>query len=290
MRQEVLKQIKEHDLGANKLSFTVIWLTPEFAEFLLKTVPDFQRKVSRIRVNQFAQEIEAGKWRLNGESICLDNKGQLINGQHRCRAVIKAQRPIEISLIFDLDTSYFSSMDRGYFRNNAQILKMKGFVNTTQLSAVLNLIFQRENNYKLGASNLMSVENLLEKYKADMDLICQYVVMSDCLSSRLPYSGYTRSILGTCLYFIKKQSANPDMLTDFVERVKEMDWTDLEKCPVKAFIEKINMEAKKTDFKLKISREDQYNFFIHAWNRFSQGRSLSARSKTWASDTLIEIK
>ena len=48
------------------------------------------RTINRSRVTEYANLMASGKWELNGESIILDENGDVSDGHHRLLACIKA--------------------------------------------------------------------------------------------------------------------------------------------------------------------------------------------------------
>ena len=128
------------------LKSETICLTPEIAQRLLDTVKT-NRSISRSTVECYASDMREGRWYDNGVPITLDSEGTLIDGQHRCAAVIKADVIIPCVLHtisgnsargFDLnrvrstaDTVRLEGIENGAFRSNTMI----GAIN---LSIVLN--------------------------------------------------------------------------------------------------------------------------------------------------------
>lgn len=65
-------------------------ITPHQAEEWIKTVPHYQRKIDERQVKKLEIAIRRGEWRENGATIVFNRKGELIDGQHRCMAIIRA--------------------------------------------------------------------------------------------------------------------------------------------------------------------------------------------------------
>jgi len=100
-------------------------MTPEIArEYLKKTHPN-QRRYNPGIAEQFARDIRSGRWNSNVhqlDPLCFDAQGRLMNGQHRCNAVIRAGKPIIVSCLYDVPEEYFEFMDLGYKRDIGQLL------------------------------------------------------------------------------------------------------------------------------------------------------------------------
>lgn len=118
-----------------------IILTPQIAEHLLQTSEN-NRTVKSVNVNNIANDITNGRWQLNGESIKLDTSGRLIDGQHRCLGVIKAQKPVATLLVTDLSPENYKTIDmRCVKRSLPDILSMKGRKNTLHTAAIANSLY-----------------------------------------------------------------------------------------------------------------------------------------------------
>lgn len=100
-------------------------ITPEKAREYLKRNCRNNRKIGERRVQNYAKDMAAGAWQLNGEAIKFNKDGILIDGQHRLLAVIKAGVPIKMLVIRDVDNTV-SLYDRGYSRATYSSLLMSG--------------------------------------------------------------------------------------------------------------------------------------------------------------------
>lgn len=119
----------------------IISLTPEMAELFLGRNPA-NRKVSETLVETYAHEIDRGRWVFNGEPIIISDTGELNDGQHRCRAVIEAGKPIETVLIVGIKRDTRTTLDQGRARTASDYLSMEGNINTVVLAAAANYVWQ----------------------------------------------------------------------------------------------------------------------------------------------------
>lgn len=69
-------------------------ITPRMAASWLETVPPFQRKLSDRQVARLVIAITRGEWRENGATIVFNSKNELIDGQHRLKAISVAGMPV----------------------------------------------------------------------------------------------------------------------------------------------------------------------------------------------------
>jgi hypothetical protein len=113
-------------------------ITPSLAkEMLLKNKNN--RRVKPNRVTQFAKEISNGLWvNDTGETIKVAENGNLLDGQHRLMAIIKANIPVEILVASGLKDNVFSVIDTGAKRGSSDSLSIMGVKNPTQTSAIIS--------------------------------------------------------------------------------------------------------------------------------------------------------
>ena len=122
----------------------VMTITPAYAKELLKRDSVLNRSLRPVTVDQYAAEMKADRWRLNGEGIMIDTNGGLLNGQHRLHACIKAGRPFETLVVCNLDPGTISTMDTGRKRTAASVLQMNRVRNAGTVAAIVKRVFEIE--------------------------------------------------------------------------------------------------------------------------------------------------
>ena len=132
----------------------VIDVTPKLAQSYLETNSS-NRPLSIRTVNELTRAILNDEWQRNGESMKFDRAGNMIDGQHRCHAVIKADRAIQTYVLFDLPSDSFKTLDTGKKRNNADTLGLLGFSNPALLAAVCRFVANFKTN-QLRSSELVT--------------------------------------------------------------------------------------------------------------------------------------
>ena len=97
-------------------------ITPEEAAKLLEKNLS-NRKLAQPVVARYARDMAAGRWELNGATICVDKDGNLTDGQHRLSAVVSANVPVRMTIAHNVPFS--STLDIGKTRNIADSLRME---------------------------------------------------------------------------------------------------------------------------------------------------------------------
>lgn len=116
-------------------------ITPAEAVLWLDTKNSRNRPVSESTVQRYTQEIKSGNWKLNGQSIVFGKDGQLINGQHRLKAVVAANKSIESLVVYGVENDTFNTIDDGNKRSLADVLAIKGETNFGLLSAGVRFLW-----------------------------------------------------------------------------------------------------------------------------------------------------
>lgn len=90
-------------------------VTPELARiFLEKNTKN--RKVRTSHVKDLASAILRGEWKVTHQGIAIGVDGTMIDGQHRCLAVVASNTPVEMMVAYDCAADIFSVTDNGAVR------------------------------------------------------------------------------------------------------------------------------------------------------------------------------
>lgn len=117
-------------------------ITPKRAEYYLSLVnPERQRRVSAATVESYAAAMRAGQWLIADQGISISQSGELINGQHRMRAIIMSGVAVEMLVVTGLPDESIDVTDRGGARTVAQQLKLRhGFQHASQIVPIARMI------------------------------------------------------------------------------------------------------------------------------------------------------
>ncbi len=114
--------------------------TPSLNTFIMEITPaqakEFLRLNSRNRplrpswVKTLSEIIERGEWMVTHQGIAITRDNQLLDGQHRLAAVIRADITVQMQVTFDCDPATFMVMDGGIKRTVQDQLGIPGMVGT----------------------------------------------------------------------------------------------------------------------------------------------------------------
>jgi len=122
----------------------MIEITPKMAMDWLSAVPDYQRKIDERHVNKLVMAIQRKEWRLNGASIVFNERGDLIEGQHRLTAIARSGQTVPSFVVTGVakDDLTFASLGDVKARKVTDFLYTKEVNN---VAAVLRYIWFLEN-------------------------------------------------------------------------------------------------------------------------------------------------
>ena len=109
----------------------------------------YQRNLARSRVELYASENISGNWQLTGQPIIFNQHGEMIDGQHRCAAVIMAEHSIDSLVVEGIEAEAYSALDQGKQRGAADVLKIAGYSNVTLTAAVARCIINYQASKEL---------------------------------------------------------------------------------------------------------------------------------------------
>lgn len=201
-------------------------ITPSRAsEILAHSESQPQRVLADDRVGRFAHDIKAGQWMVTHQPIALDEDGVLIDGQHRLRAVIRADVPVEMSIAYDVERDTFKVIDTGAARNPGATLKLAGYSDTNVLAAAVRmyLSYRQLIGTKVDISSWsranLSVADILEYLETDeAETLPQTVNRASVISNAIGRYG-TRSFFAAALHAIRMSGASPEVIAEFTEKV-----------------------------------------------------------------------
>lgn len=144
MEDQYIYGIKCWDKFPN-VTVSIETITPQVAIAML------ERNVKNRNIKRLETLIETignGAWRLNGSTIVFDSEGNLVDGQHRLTACIKADVPITTIVVRGVDSETQVTMDSGYKRTLQDFLKLAGYKECSLLAAI-TLALMRKDRYGL---------------------------------------------------------------------------------------------------------------------------------------------
>lgn len=117
-------------------------ITPEQARTMLSKNSAKNRSIRKSWVNTLAYALETGNWTIPGniDAIVFDDKGELINGQHRLSAIVQAGIPAPLYITFGVESDAYKYMDNGAKRVLADAITSENAKRVASIATVTNAI------------------------------------------------------------------------------------------------------------------------------------------------------
>ncbi|MFE3202148.1 hypothetical protein [Embleya sp. NPDC059237] len=133
-------------------------VTPQLAKTVLDKHNPRNRNLRERTVADYARDMLAGHWGLNGEAIKFATDGSLLDGQHRLAAVVTSGTAVPMLVVTGLPAETQETMDTGKRRTMADVLTLRGEVGTHALAAIVKRVWMWEaGNHKFTGTSKPTV-------------------------------------------------------------------------------------------------------------------------------------
>lgn len=152
-------------------------VTPEMAKKILSLNTENFRNIDVNRIKQFSDEMKAGNWQLNGETIKISEDGVLIDGQHRLHAIMKSMCSADFLIVSDIPKNSAMTVDRGKPRTIAQWLNHAKVKNAALVAAVARQCVAYNKGYWTNISwgtSIMTDSEVIEYAEKHKETIATY--------------------------------------------------------------------------------------------------------------------
>lgn len=225
------------------------------------------RAPSQVKIDQFARDMLAGNWHLNGETLKFDINGVFFDGNHRCLAVIQSGKAQDFFVARGLAPEAFRTVDTGTPRGMKHVLQMEGVDNSAVLAAIARQMWAWENGVlQVAAGRLSPSHTELEDVLARHPDLSRAATISGLkgLSRLLP-----PSVIGACWYILAR--VDDAEATAFFQALS--DGAGLARGnPILTLRERLITDRTQ---RRRNSTAMYYDMVFRAWNAHRKGRQLS---------------
>lgn len=120
-------------------------LDSDLARYLL-TNNGQNRPLRQQRALRYREDMLAGAWADNGETIKIDTRGCLADGQHRCAAIAETDLVLNVLAVFGVTDAAAETIDQGAARNAGDYLTMRGEPNAAFAARIVRLKLAYDRN------------------------------------------------------------------------------------------------------------------------------------------------
>jgi hypothetical protein len=245
----------------------VITLDPPLAKKFLSKMRK-NRKVSENVVQHYAQTMLNGEYKVTHQGIAFDTDGNLVDGQHRCLAVVKSGCTVQIMKTDGLPTDAFDYIDRGKKRVVGDVLSIDGEKASRSLASLLAKLWHYRNHPdQVWAGRIR--EPTIGEIRQTLDDNPNVRMIIEKFRTRLKQVGSNTDVL-LCLYLFWEVDEDDGL--EFGDKL--CDGTDLKKGdPILALRNRfINLRA----MKQHISPRERIGMTLKAWNAWRRGDQIRA--------------
>ena len=243
----------------------VVAVTPEQAAEWL-AVNNNNRNIRERQVSLYASDMEQGNWLMTGEAIKIAASGQLLDGQHRLRAVVKSGVTVDMLVLFNVDESAQRVMDTGSKRTAADHLGMLGHKNVNHLASVAKMmvIYERGLLYRDRTEWQVSASEIEEYVATHPDLVD---VVNSHSRFRKKVDVRPSSLLVARLLTLRSNAIASEEFWESLVSLANLP----EGSPILALSRRLS-ELRRTG--AKVDSVAELALLMRTWNAWREGRSL----------------
>lgn len=252
----------------------VMSITPEIADFWLKTYNRSNRPLNDSHVIFLTSQMERGQWvEMNGNTISFNNDLQLNDGQHRLAAIVKSGLSFNFVVMVGVSKEAFMVMDTGRKRSGGDVLSIEGYKKYSLLSAAASFVLNWDRGKfaagakKGGGKTKNSVTNtdILQFVKDN-----ESIFLSQCDAAKKYYKTgdklVTESWLAALLHILSRVDAKS--AERFIFQLAT--GTDIKYRTGLYFLRNKLSQAKLSDSKA-IPTKTKLAYIVKAWNSHRKG-------------------
>jgi hypothetical protein len=252
-------------------------ITPAEAVEILDTKNLNNRPISQFTVDRYTQEMKAGRWKLNGEAIIFGKSGRLLDGQHRLKACIQANKPFQSVVVLGAEDHVFDTIDDGKVRGLGDVLAIRGEVNAPKLAAGLRFVWDYATGVLHGQASsraVISSKQLLEKLLDKHQGIRKSAQLHSMLTMR-PGGLLVTPSVAIGLHYLFTLINEPKADSFFIALQSGAGLKDGD--PVLTLRNRLISGAREKGGKV-MTREAVYSYTVYAWNAYAADRQLRSFS------------
>ena len=199
----------------------ILTITPVMAKEMLERNAKNNRRVSRDVVQRYARIMKSGGWNLTHQGIAFDDKGTLIDGQHRLNGIVQANVPVQMMVTYGVehDDGEAFTIDCGRRRTIQNIMQISGIEDPTYRNVAMYVSSYMR--WKMPAGRKTEAAEIIAyigRHYCDCELL--YMLTRHDTSNgrrRIP------ALVGAALLSAIYRGENQDALIRFVEVYRRND-------------------------------------------------------------------
>ena len=110
------------------------------------------RPVRQAMVMRYSEDMAARRWRVNGSTVVMSDKGNILDGQHRLLACIRSGASFTTFVASGVPEEAFVTIDSGISRKFSDVVSILGYPDASRLSALVRGWWEYQERGKLGTT------------------------------------------------------------------------------------------------------------------------------------------
>lgn len=266
-----------------KVDARLMEITPDMAEAWLRLNTN-NRSVRKAMVHRYYRAIDSGEWQVNGQTITIsrpdkDGKIVLIDGQHRLKACLQANKSFKSVVVQGVDPNTIHTVDIGTSRSTTDIFKISGVSNPMQTGYLSKNVYIYE-HFKFSPHLVRTIrptpQELVDYYYENQSRIDRVLELTSIYGSitKLGMKRITPGLVNMCYYLFNPIDSKK--CNQFMNRL--LNGYNLEKdSPILAlrnlFISNVQTTKTSSFFREFVTI---LNTSIIAWNDFIKNKKVSS--------------
>lgn len=198
----------------------LVEITPAYAAQLLANNPR-NRRPKEVRIARYAKAMSAGKWRVTGETVVVDRNGDLVDGQNRLAACVRADVPFLALLVTGVAPEVFAVTGSGAPRSAGDTIDIAEGLTAGRSKAAAAKILRRvrsgnwSSNHNRAAEDLMTNEDVWVLWRSEPGLAAAWGLVTSLkprLSRLLPDSM-------ACVLWFLFDNKSPELAATYMQQL-----------------------------------------------------------------------
>jgi hypothetical protein len=229
------------------------------------------RKTSRAGVRKLVRAIRANEWRETGDAIKISTRGVLVDGGHRCRAIVESGQSITSWVAYDVPhtSQVYDTFNLGKTGNVADMLSRDGYSYPFEMASAIRWVMALLHGYQHAREN--------NRPRVAREILRKHPGIEDSLAFVLELRGkdlWSAGVLAALHYMCSSKSkSDADLFWSRVIAGEKIDRTMPEYALRRLLLQRRLQGTGFRDIATGVA------LCIKAWNNRRQGTSVRLKSK-----------
>lgn len=204
----------------------VMKITPEMAKAMLENNMENNRRLNHETVKRYARLMRCGGWGLTHQGIAFDDKGILVDGQHRLNAIVEANVPIEMMVTYGVEhkAGEVFAIDLGQKRTFHNLMQISGIHDEVyyQMGGIVRTYLRFKGTMKNQCTDHQQVISYIDRHIDEITELSKIIQVERRGTNRL------QSIVGAAMLAAYYRGEKKDALEKFAMVYKYNELTGCE--------------------------------------------------------------